>query len=228
MAAVSRATVRNIITSLKKHRLRVVLLLVSAGLFAYAGIGFWDRYRATHSKDGAPNPTQVVTHSTDRPHETTAAVDSDYTVPADQPRSIHLPDIKAEGLIQRVGLDQHNAPAVPTNVSVAGWYIHSAKPGEPGVSLIDGHVQGKYQQGVFKQLSQSKAGQRFTVMYGDKSERTFTIRSVHTYDTSEAAKAMLEPVKGVTAQLNLITCGGKYDRATGQYEKRIIVVAEAL
>jgi len=210
------------------HRLRAVLVGLGILLLAWAAWQVATRYRATHSSQPVPAPGMVVSHSTDQPNETPVTPQHAYAVPADQPRSIAIAAIGVNALIQKVGLDQHQAPAVPTNISVAGWFVASVKPGDAGVALLDGHVQGRYQPGVFKRLHQLQAGQELTVTYGDGSQRRFRVRSVTTHTPDAAAAAQLTPVSGIASQLNLITCGGTYDARTKQYDKRILVVTERL
>lgn len=200
-----------------------VLLAAGLVLLAFAGIGLWQRYRATHGTAVLPAATRTVTVSESEPDETPPARPDDYKVPAGQPRRVIIPSIGAEGLVEKVGLDQHNAVAVPTNVHYAGWYAHGAVPGDTGVSLIDGHVQGRYQPGVFKRLVELKQGDRIEVEFGDRTRRSFEVVRSQSYDADDVARHMLEP-QDIGRQLNLITCDGAYDRASGQYEKRLLVI----
>ena len=193
-------------------------------IVAFIGLVPW--YLATHNRNPIPDGSAVVTYSTDRPDETSVAPDSEYSVAPDQPRSISLPSIKAGGLIQKVGVDQHKAVAVPGNVSVAGWFTGSVRPGAPGVALIDGHVQGKYTAGIFKRLKDIKPGQRFSVVFGDKSVRTFEVVRITSLTPDQTAARMLEPADGLASQLNLVTCDGAFDKASGQYAKRLLVISK--
>jgi LPXTG-site transpeptidase (sortase) family protein len=207
---------------------RFVLVGFAGALLVAALAGLIPWYSATHNRHPVPDPHSTVTHSTDKPDETKVATTVTYNVAKDQPRSIQLPAIGASGLIQKMGIDQHNAIAVPGNVSVAGWYALGAKPGDTGVSLIDGHVQGKYSPGIFKKLKDLKPGDQLSVIYGDNSVRTFQVVRLTAYSPEDTAKHMLEPTDGIKAQLNLITCDGTYNKATHEYDKRILVITKSL
>ena len=78
----------------------------------------------------------------------------------------------------------------PGNVNLTGWYVGGAKPGDSGLSIIDGHVHGLYAKGVFYNLSQLKVGDSFTVTYGDHSVRHFKVTHVTTVSVADAAKAL--------------------------------------
>lgn len=184
------------------------------------------RYRATHNPHPIPAQGYVVSHSTATPDETPVKPTAPYTVAADEPKRISIPTIHAEGLVQAVSIDQHNAVAVPSNVHFAGWYIHNAKPGDPGVGLLVGHVQGIYEPGIFKDLGKLQPGDTFTVTMGDDTERHFSVISRRDYTADEATKHMLDRDPTMPRQLNLITCSGRYNKATKQYDHRTLVVAK--
>lgn len=204
------------------------MLAISLTLIVWSGVGLWRRYRATHNPNPLPDGSLAVTHSTDNPDETPINTESDYQVAPDQPRAIILSTIDTRGFIQKVGIDQHGAIAVPSNVHMAGWFVGEAKPGEPGLSIIDGHVQGRYQPGIFKNLHKLRPGDRFTVEFGDHSTKEFEVVSVNSYPTDEAAKHLFHRDESITSQLNLITCSGAYNRADRQYDQRLIVVSKAI
>lgn len=196
----------------------VGLVLVGVGL---NGARNW--YHIQHA--GVPAGHTVATESTDAPSE--QPVPSNYSVPADKPLSIQLPTIKAEGFIQQVGIDKDNRMVVPGNVNLAGWYTKGAVPGDKGLGIIDGHVHGLYAKGIFYNLAKIKAGDAFTVTFGDKSVRKFKVKQVQTVTTKEADTALFVSDYTIPKQLNLITCTGKYDKASKSYDSRVIVVAEA-
>lgn len=194
-------------------------MLVGVGLNAVRN---W--YNIQHA--GVPNGHTVATVSSDAPSEQT--VPSNYSVPADKPLSIQLPSIKAEGFIQQVGVDKDNRMVVPGNVNMAGWYIKDSLPGDTGLSIIDGHVHGLYAKGIFYNLGKLKAGDAFGVTFGDKSVRNFKVKQVQTVSTKQADTALFVRDKKVAKQLNLITCSGKFDKASKSYDSRVIVVAEGV
>ncbi len=197
----------------------VGLLLISVGINA---ILKWNKIQ----HGGVPSGHTVATVSTDQPSEELPS--KSYSVPADKPLSIQLPSIKAEGFIQQVGADKNNQMVVPDNVHMAGWYTGSVLPGADGLSILDGHVHGLYAKGIFYNVSKLKTGDRFSVTFGDKSVKNFMVKKVQTTTVEEADTALYVRDNSIAKQLNLITCGGKYDKAAKTYDARVIVVAEAI
>jgi LPXTG-site transpeptidase (sortase) family protein len=208
-----------------------ILLTVAVMFLGIGTYGFVRRWRATHQTHTPESVSRVlsetVTVSTDEPDETPIREDN-YEVAADMPRRIVMPSIDTAGYIQRVGVDQHQAIAVPNNVHLGGWFTGSVKPGETGLSIIDGHVQGNYAPGIFKQLEKIRTQDEFEVEFGDRSNKKFVVRSVRTVSAEEANTVLFEKDPAIERQLTLITCGGAFNKETQSYESRVIVVAAAL
>jgi sortase (surface protein transpeptidase) len=142
---------------------QIATLLLGLGLLGFSASYLWDWY--SHTSGTAPPPTinKTITHSTDRPDERSVSQSSEYNVPADQPKKIIIPSIAAEGFIQPVGKDQYNNVGVPTNIHFAGWYVDSVKPGNPGLSVIDGHVSSLYGSALFAKLKNLRDNDKVTV-----------------------------------------------------------------
>jgi sortase (surface protein transpeptidase) len=213
-------------SSAKKRLDKKTLLLLGVSVVCLAvGVDALARYfQVKHG--GIPSPQKVATVTSSSPSE--QKVPATYSVPADQPLSINLPTINTTGFIQRVGVDKTNAMVAPGNVNMTGWYIGGAKPGQPGLSIIDGHVHGLYAKGVFYNLVKLKAGDKFTVTYGDHSVKNFQVKSVATVPVAQATQALFARDTSIPSQLNLITCGGTYVAASKSYNGRVIVVSSAI
>lgn len=205
------------------------LMIIASMLLTLGALGLYSWYRATHEPAPAIS-SSVVTHSTETPSETppTKACEN-YQVAADHPRKIDIPSIGASGCIEKVGIDQHGAIAVPTNIYLAGWYVNSALPGEKGLSIIDGHISGRYSEtAIFQHLAKLKAGDTFTVTRGDGEKLNYKVLETTTVPVEQAMDVLMAQEEDVESQLNLITCGGKYDKETKLYDKRVIVSGELL
>ncbi len=202
------------------------IILVTLLLLGYVGFEAWRWYSLTHN----PSPTisaNTVTVSTDTPDETQPAEACDsYRVGPKVPRTITIESIGVDGCIERVGVDRNKLVAVPTNIHLAGWYEESVLPGEVGVSLIDGHVLGRYNDAIFAKLGTVTPGAVISIEFGDGSIKKFEIFSLNTYDLEKAQDEFLKQAQGVEKQLTLITCGGDFDRAAQTYNKRVIVQAK--
>jgi LPXTG-site transpeptidase (sortase) family protein len=203
-----------------------LLVIFGIALVMYGGYEVWQRYETLNQPAELPNPNMVVTESTKNPVESKPKDNAEYTVASDQPRQIILNSLNVSGFIQKVGIDKENKIAVPSNIHFAGWYVNSVLPGDDGLSLIDGHVNGKYSDGIFKKLGDLKKGDVFQVEFGNNSIKNFEVIENKQVPESEAGKYFFTKNSDIQKQLNLITCGGKFDKNTQQYKDRIIVISK--
>lgn len=175
---------------------------------------------------GSPNEGETITYSTNTPEET--KVDKQtytWTGLDTYPKYIDLPTIGAEGFIQKVGVDQNKQVAVPSNIHFAGWFADSVIPGQKGLSIIDGHVTGRYNDAIFKDLINIKVDDTFQIEFGDGSTKTFKVIDLQTVAVDAAASVLFSQKSKVTNQLNLITCTGDFDEENQLYNKRLIVLS---
>ncbi len=208
----------------QKLNITIALLFITLCLVA---VFLYESRKSPAKTTVAPSPTEVVTFSTDTPSEALVDPSSEYNVPSNHPRRIIIPDMNTSGFIQKVGIDQTGAIAVPANINLAGWYTNNVIPGNAGVSLIDGHSGGRYQDGIFKRLAVLNPGDKYQIEFGDLSIKEFEVVSVTSYKVNEVIKHMLKKHAGIDKQLNLVTCGGRYDAKTRQYVERVLVVSKA-
>lgn len=207
------------------YRVRSVALLVAVvvavGLIVYGGLGLYRWWQKTH---GAP----VVSDNFDvvEPDETVISVTDQppFSYTAQEPKKIVLPSIGASGYIQKVGKTKDSAVGVPSNIHLAGWYSGSATPGDVGLSIVDGHLQGRYRDGIFHRLGEMKVGDTVQVIYGDDATKEFEVVSVKNIPVAQAGQAMLVKEPTITQQLTLITCGGAYTESDRSYAERVLVV----
>lgn len=203
---------------------RIVILIIATGLIIYSVIGFWHRYRVTH----APTPSitaEAVTYTTDTPKEAPPDCDS-FHVADDEPRKIQISSVDISGCIQKVNTDQNGAIAAPNNIHLAGWYTQSVLPGQPGLSIIDGHVMGKYSTAIFTNLKNISAGDEIQIEMGDGSKKLFTVVDSHNYAVDQVTNNLFNRIDGVDNQLTLITCSGNFNRGSQTYNERLIIRAK--
>lgn len=208
--------------------LLLLLLAVGAVLLTWSVTYFVQRHAATQ---GIPVlTTEVITDDQQvQPDERKPNMQADYIVPADHPRRIIIDSLGVDGFVQRVGLTKEHAVGVPNNIHIAGWFIDSVTPGQPGLSIIDGHVGGVYtSDAIFKRLSELSVGATFRIEFGDLSIKEFAVVETKTLPEERAAEALFFKEPSIAAQLNLITCGGRYDTKRETYEERVIVVSRLI
>lgn len=204
---------------LKKYWRRIVV----AGVVVVGGLFFATRpgsvppsapgqARATHYYETAVSESP--------PHE------YQWTGLPAEPKYIDLPSIGARGYIQKVGITEKQEIGAPSNIHFAGWFSGSSVPGMPGLSIIDGHLDGRSQPGIFFDLIRLQPGDRFSVELGDSSIKTYAVLDISSVHISAALNVLFSQRPDVPSQLNLITCGGAFNDSSGEYEERIIVTAK--
>ena len=204
-----------------------IVLIVLGGIFIALSIfTLWPRYVLTHTEAAPPDLNDTIIISMDTPIESKPSLDQPYSVLPNQPRRIIIPSIDVEGYVQKVGTDQYSNVAVPTNIHFAGWFTSSVKPGDLGLSVIDGHVSGRYRAAIFERLSELNKGDSYKIEFGDLSQREFVVIDKIIVSEQESSKQLFNRVEGVERQLNLITCGGKFDSVTDTFKDRVIIISE--
>lgn len=201
----------------------LAVLLLLAGSYVVAS-----GYR-TNKTIGASNNNAAV-GGEDKPDETepTEQDINTYTVAPDQPRFITIDKVSKKARVRSVGINATGQIQTPSNVFDAGWYADSVKPGSPGgASVIDGHVSGFTEKGVFYELKNAQNGDIITVELGSGQVVRYKVVAKETYaaDKVDMAKVL---VAHNTAKhgLNLITCTGSVQGM--EYSHRLVVFTEAI
>ncbi len=207
---------------------QLFILAIGLGLIGFGMLRLWDWYSHTSGTASPPAIDKIITRSTDSPDERPVPQNSDYDVPADQPKKIIIAAIAAEGFIQPVGKDQYNNVGVPTNIHFAGWYVDSAKPGDSGLSVIDGHVSSLYGAALFATLKNLRQGDEVRVQFGDDSIRRFQVVEKRELLESRTAKFLLAQRDDIEQQLNLVTCGGRFDKKSDKFVNRVVIVTKRI
>jgi sortase (surface protein transpeptidase) len=145
---------------------------------------------------------------------------------ASTPIRIEIPAIDVDAPVMRLGLSSDGSIQVPplSNHNLAGWYDGSVTPGQTGSSIIIGHVDNATGPSVFFYIKTLRRGDTVKVERADGSTAVFVVDGVQ-----KAAKTAF-PTEAVYRNvsypgLRLVTCGGPFDSATGQYLDNIIVYA---
>ncbi|MEV0196436.1 class F sortase [Nonomuraea sp. NPDC050691] len=139
------------------------------------------------------------------------------------PESIDIPSIDVEAPLMKLGLTKDGEVELPPyeKPKVAGWYSGSAVPGEKGASVIVGHVDTKTAPAVFYKLRKMRKGELVKVERSDGKVVTYKV------DAVEQVHKDRFPAKKVYVDdgLKLVTCGGTFDYARGEYVDNVIVYA---
>lgn len=217
----------------RRHRSSTSVALVSMAAFLFI-IGLGVSFNAWRINRLAKSQVAVLAKNTDNqqtsdvPDETEPDSSSaaSYNVAADLPRFLRIPKIQVDAKVKRLGVKSDNELKAPSNIFDVGWYDGSAKPGENGTILLDGHVSGPTKRGVFYSLASLKTGDVIDIERGDSQIFHYkVVKSVlYDYDKVDMAAALTSAVPGKPG-LNLMTCGGKFDVRTNKFEQRLVVFA---
>ena len=183
----------------------------------------------------APQPTPAATQYTAPavsptvgPSTSTAASAAPASVlpaPAVRPPApveLIIPAIKVDAQVEQVGQDPTGAMDVPKKWEDVGWYKLGFRPGETGRAVMAGHLDSTTDKAVFWDLHLLKPGDKVQVKQETGSTLTFQVTGSEAYAYNQAP---LQKIFGpaAAATLNLITCNGTFDKASKNYDKRLVV-----
>jgi hypothetical protein len=140
------------------------------------------------------------------------------------PVRLVIPRIQVASPLDRLGRAPNGTVEVPSRWEVPGWYAPGPRPGDPGSAVILGHVDSKAGPAVFYRLRELRRGDQVEVTRADGSSVRFVVQRTASYDKQRfPTDAVYYPT--LTSMLQLVTCGGQFDAATGHYRSNIIVFA---
>lgn len=183
--------------------LKSVVTACAIGLITYGTHGVIKSYQMAQVTSSIP--TKVVSESHDSPGTTIVSeACNEYSVGPSLPRYIYIQATRSAGCIHSVGVDQHNLIASPVNINLAGWYVSSVKPGDPGISILIGYDNFADEPGIFTNLDSLAKGDEIMVQMGDKTKLYFNVVDAKTYKGSSYIEHILDPLNTSPRQLTLI------------------------
>jgi LPXTG-site transpeptidase (sortase) family protein len=160
-----------------------------------------------------PNPTS--------PPLATAAPPTPTRVPSDR---LVIPGIGVDAPVVPRGLNADMTMQTPDDPLTVAWYTFTASPGSGGNAVFAGHVDHvAVGHAVFWDLRKVAVGDVVEFHALNGAVLRYTVSTILTARASDPANDVVAP----TAQdmLTLITCSGSFDRASRQYDARLIVRA---
>ncbi len=142
------------------------------------------------------------------------------------PKRLVIPKLNVEAEVESVGMDNKGRMDVPIGVTNVAWYNLGFKPGQTGNAVFAGHFDkpdGK--PSVFNKLDTLKVGDLIEVDGQLGTKQQFKVTEVRVVDLD---KFPLEEVfgQGDKKMVNLITCGGEWNKEKKEYSERTIVFSE--
>ncbi|HEY0717210.1 MAG TPA: class F sortase [Streptosporangiaceae bacterium] len=215
-------------TTLRRSGRCWVIVAVAGSVIAAAG-AFLITHALLARSPGLPAGALVIPANIGTAAPTPAAPPAAAPLAASVPTRIEIPSLGVSAPMMTLGLGDNGAVQVPPleNHNLAGWYQGSVTPGERGTSVILGHVDSYTGESVFFGLKTLRAGNRVEVVRADGSTAVFAV------DGAQKVVKSTFPAQTIYANttypsLRLITCGGPFDKADGQYLDNIVVYAHLI
>ncbi|HYF96543.1 MAG TPA: class F sortase [Patescibacteria group bacterium] len=205
---------------------QTALILAGIMVFVTGMIVSFQGFKTNSHVTAQVNQNQSPEFTGDNPDENPPGDVNSYQVPWDSPKKIKINKLSVNALVRALGTKENGELKAPSNIYDTGWYNQSAKPGEHGAMLIDGHYRGPTKPGVFKNINNLVKGDVITIERGDGKTFDYKVVKTEVYDADKVPMASaLVPIEPGKPGLNLITCGGKYNPSTKLYDERIMVFA---
>lgn len=139
-----------------------------------------------------------------------------------KPVGLVIGSIDVSTPLVELGLRPDLTVQVPRHPEWAGWFREGPRPGSPGSAVILGHVDSVLGPAVFYRLRYLQPGDTVDVARSDGSVARFVVTESITYSNDQFPAARVYSTHGRRA-LNLVTCGGAYDRDLGGYQANVVV-----
>jgi hypothetical protein len=143
------------------------------------------------------------------------------------PVRVRIPTIGVDADITELGLNPDRTLEVPSDFDETGWWTGRSVPGEPGPSIVVGHVDSTAGPAVFYRLRDLTPGDIVEVDRDDGSVARFRVtETIMAPKDDFPTERVYDELDGTT--LRLITCGGEFDSERRSYRSNHIVFAEHL
>jgi len=144
-----------------------------------------------------------------------------------RPVALAIPAIHVRARVIALGQAPDGSPAVPSLSTpfLTSWYDRGPTPGAAGTAVIFGHVDSAaVGPAVFYRLGWLRRGDLVYVTLADRRTGIFRVYAAELYPKAAFPAAIYGATWWPT--LRLVTCGGRFDRATGHYVANTVVFAE--
>ena len=139
-----------------------------------------------------------------------------------RPVALAIAKIHLSTPLSRLGLNADGTVMVPTNFNEPGWFAGGVTPGEKGSAVILGHVDNFHGPAVFYHLYELTVGDRVTVTLANHRRLTFAVIGVRMFQKTTFPDKLVYGYRPYPA-MQIVTCGGIFDSATGHYLSNIVV-----
>ena len=180
------------------------------------------------NSDGVDAPPAAAAQDSARVPPPAPSTTQPKTDASPSPVGLTIPAIKVASSVSRLGLNKDKTVEVPKDPDDAGWYSKGPIPGQNGSSVILGHVDSKTGPAVFYRLKNLDPGDQIAVKLSDNTVAHYRVARVAQYANRDFPAVKVYAGSPDRPALNLVTCGGKYDRDAGGYQSNVVVYATYL
>ncbi|MAG37309.1 MAG: hypothetical protein CL878_13830 [Dehalococcoidia bacterium] len=143
------------------------------------------------------------------------------------PLRLEVPKLGVDAPVVAVGLTDDGAMDIPRKAMDVAWYRLGPRPGSKGNAVLAGHLDWRGQLAVFARLKELVGGDTIVARGADGQSKEYVVEWKEEWRTDDApAHVVFGPTAGPA--LTLITCGGRFDQSSRQYENRVVVRAVAV
>ena len=189
------------------------LVLLGIGVFAQGG---------TLALPGPAPSAAATAAAAARGILVTRPVAAPLSAVASVPIRLRIPALGMSVALITLGQNTDGTVQVPGDDKQPGWFRLGPTPGELGSAVILGHVDNTSGPGIFFDLRTLAAGDPVFVDRANGGMVEFVVNSVASYPHSDFPAQRVYGSHGASA-LQLVTCGGVFDHATGGYLSNIVV-----
>ncbi|MBI3984322.1 MAG: class F sortase [Candidatus Levybacteria bacterium] len=150
---------------------------------------------------------------------TSKEVEENFSIP----QTLIIKSLSVNAVVEQVGMDSEGKMDIPSQVQNVAWYNLGYKPGAKGPAVFAGHLDTKTgDPAVFYNIANLNSGDTISVIDENGKKLTFEVERVASYEYNKF------PLQEVFAdasakRLNLITCGGDWDKLSKNYSNRTVV-----
>jgi hypothetical protein len=142
------------------------------------------------------------------------------------PEHLRIASVAIDAPIEPSGIDlAHGVLGIPADIGRLGWWRDGAAPGAAtGAVLVAGHVDSAASgEGALFALARAHPGDLAEVATAAGRTLTYRVESVRTYPKADLPASVYSH-RG-PARLVVVTCGGRFDDATGHYPDDVVLTA---
>jgi hypothetical protein len=140
------------------------------------------------------------------------------------PVSVRIDRLGISSALVDLRIKPDGALQVPADFQRVGWYVGSAHPGDPGPTVLVGHVDSYKGPAVFYRLRELRPGDVITVGRADRTQARFVVQRVLRVPKRSFPTRLVYVGDG-RPSLRLVTCGGSFDRRSRHYLDNTVVLA---